>query len=151
LAGVGLTLGQATGDVVVTVTIAGSKLPGVQFTITASSNSLTVTPQSLAFSYNVGDPAPAAQTLSVGAQSGGTVPFTAAAVVAGDVPWLQIDTGGGSTPAAVQVSVVNLDVLAPGVYLGSIAVTSPLSNAALSVAVQLTIVDPNASSAVLRR
>ena len=151
LAGVGFTLGQATGDVMVTATIAGSKLPGVQFTITASSNLLTVAPQSLAFTYNVGDPAPAAQTLSIDAEGGGAVPFTAAAVVAGDAPWLQIDTASGSTPAAVQVSVVNLDMLAPGVYQGSIAMTSPLSNAALSEAVQLTIADPNAGSAVLRR
>jgi trimeric autotransporter adhesin len=151
LAGVGFTLGQATGDVVVTATIAGSKLPSVQFSLTASNNSLTVTPQSLAFSYNVGDPAPAAQTLSIGSQGGGAVPFAVAAVVAGDVPWVQIDNAGGSTPAAVQVSVVNLDMLAPGVYQGSIAVTSTLSNAAQSVAVQLTIADPNASSPALRR
>jgi len=95
--------------------------------------------QSLAFSYNVGDPAPAAQTLAVAAQGGGVVPFTIAAAVTGDVQWLQIDTTSGSTPASVQVSLVNLDMLAPGVYLGSITVTSPLSNTTQSIAVQLTV------------
>jgi hypothetical protein len=141
LAGVGLTLGPTAGDVVVTATIAGSKLSPVQFTVTATASSLTVNSQSLAFSYNVGDPAPAVQSLAVAAQGGGVVPFTIAAAVTGDVQWLQIDTTGGSTPASVQVSVVNLDMLAPGVYLGSITVTSPLSNTAQSVAVQLTVAD----------
>ena len=145
LAGVGLTLAAAAGDVVVTATIAGGKLSPVQFTLTASSSSLTVDSQALAFSYNVGDPSPAVQTLTVAAQGGGVVPFTVAAAVTGDVQWLQVDTSSGSTPASVQVSVVNLDMLAPGVYLGSITVAPPLSNTAQSVAVQLTITDPNGS------
>jgi len=113
----------------------------VQFTVTASSSSLTVDSQSLAFSYHVGDPAPAVQTLAVAAQGGGVVPFTIAAAVTGDVQWLQVDTSSGSTPASVQVSVVNLDMLEPGVYLGSVTVTSPLSKTSQSVAVQLTV-DP---------
>jgi hypothetical protein len=139
LAGVAVTLGTVAGDVVVAATIAGSKLSPAQFTVTALDNSLTVNSQSLTFSYNVGDPAPAAQTLAVGAQGGAVVPFTAVMAVTGDVQWLQIDTTSGRTPASIQVSVVNLDMLAPGVYLGSISVTSTLNNMAQSVGVQLTV------------
>jgi hypothetical protein len=139
LAGVAVTLGPVAGDVVVTATIAGSKLSPVQFTLTALNSSLTVNSQSLAFSYNVGDPAPAAQTLAVAAQGGGVLPFTITAAVSGDVQWLQIDTATGRTPATVQVSVVNFDILAPGVYVGSITVTSTLNNMAQSVVVQLTV------------
>jgi sugar lactone lactonase YvrE len=141
MAGAGLTLGPSAGNVTVTATVAGGKLSPVQFTVTASSSSLTVDSQSLAFSYHVGDPAPAVQTLAVAAQGGGVVPFTIAAAVTGDVQWLQVDTSSGSTPASVQVSVVNLDMLEPGVYLGSVTVTSPLSKTSQSVAVQLTV-DP---------
>jgi hypothetical protein len=93
----------------------------------------------------VRDPAPAAQTLAIGATGGGVVLFTAVAAVTGDAQWLQIDTASGRTPASIQVTVVNLDMLSSGVYQGSITVTSPLGNSVQSVAVQLTVADPSAS------
>jgi sugar lactone lactonase YvrE len=144
-AGVALTLGPAAGDVVVTAKIMGSNLPTAQFTVTASSSSLTVTPQLLAFSYNVGDPAPAAQTLAISVPGGGSVPFMTVLAVSGDVQWLQVDKVVGSTPASIQLSVVNLDMLAPGVYQGSVTLTALIgASDPQSVAVQLTITDPNA-------
>jgi hypothetical protein len=126
----------------------GSALPAAQFTLTASSSSLTVTPQSLVFSYNVGDPTPAVQTLAISAQGGGSVPFMTVLAVSGDVQWLQVDKAVGSTPASIQLSVVNLDMLAPGVYQGSVTLTALIgASEPQSVAVQLTITDPSAGAA----
>ncbi len=120
-AGVGVTLGPATGSVIITAMIAGGSAPGVQFTLTAAD--LMLNPQSLVFSYNLGDPAPAPQTLALGTVSGNPLSFTTAVGVTGAIPWLQVDTASGSTPASVQVT-VNPGMLGAGLYQGTITVTA---------------------------
>ncbi len=146
VAGVGVTLGSGFGSAVITAALAGSTLPPVQFTVTTA-DSLTLNPQSLSFSYNLGDPAPAPQTLTVGSLSGGALAFATGIGVTGDTIWMQVDTANGSTPANVQVSLANLDSLIAGAYSGSITVTSLTAlPATQSVPVVLTVVDPNAVS-----
>jgi hypothetical protein len=116
-----------------------------------TADSLTLNPQSLAFSYNLGDPTPAPRPLAISSASGAAIPFTTGIAVAGATSWLQIDTANGNTPAAAQVGVV-IDSLGAGVYQGSITVTSPNAiPASLSVPVVLTVVDPSAASPSARR
>jgi sugar lactone lactonase YvrE len=144
----GLAAGAYTGTV--TIASAGA-FNSVAIAITLNlmpANSLTLNPASLAFTYNLGDDPPIPQTLAVGTALNGAMTFSTAVTVDSDVPWLQVDTASGTTPASIQVSVTNLDMLDPGIYTGTIAVTAPNANPASSpVVVQLQIVDPNVSSA----
>jgi hypothetical protein len=159
----GLTL-SASGTITGTPTAPGTSSFTVQVTDSASAtitqmltlaiappsaaNPPALNPQSLQFSYNLGDPPPDPQTVMVGPAGDAPLSFTATVSVDGDVPWLQIDTAAGATPANIQVAVANIDMLAPGVYQGVITVTAPDAGPpSQTVAVQLTIVDPNAATA----
>jgi sugar lactone lactonase YvrE len=142
----GLAAGAYTGTV--TIASAGA-FNGVAIAITlnlTAANALTLNPPSLAFTYNLGDDPPMPQTLAVGAALNGALAFSTAVTVDSDVPWLLVDTASGTTPASIQVSVTSLDMLDPGAYGGMITVSAPNANPVV-VAVQLQIVDPNASSA----
>jgi hypothetical protein len=111
----GLAAGTYNGSV--TVTAAGStgspKSVPVTFNVTATTSTLTVTPSSLTFAFQVGGTTPAAQTLTV---SGVASTFTAAA---SGGTWLTATAATGS--ASVRVSTTGL---AAGRYNGSVTITA---------------------------
>lgn len=125
----------AAGTYNATVTIASRSntvLVPVTLAVKASAAKLAVSPGSLAFSFQQGGGAPAAQSLSV-TSSSGTVSFTDSA---SGGSWLSVSRTSGSTPASIGVS-VNTGSLAAGTYTGSVAVSSRAGSA--TVPVRLTV------------
>jgi hypothetical protein len=115
-------LAAATYSGSVTIAAAGSTgspvtVP-VTFNVTAAGPpTLTVSPPSLTFNYQIGGAAPAAQTLTVG---GVATTFTASASPSGS--WLSVSpTTGGTTSASVSVSTTGL---AAAIYSGSVTITA---------------------------
>jgi len=108
-------------QIVVTLTVSG---PG----------QLAVTPAQLSFASPVGGPAPASQTLSVGAVS--PIAFTAVAAASSNAKWLSVTPASGTTPAALSVSANPAGLLA-GTYLAGITLT-PTSGSGTAVTVMVT-------------
>jgi uncharacterized protein (TIGR03437 family) len=107
-------------EIPVTITINGSP-------------TLTAAPTSLAFTYQIGAAAPAAQSLALAAGTA-AVNFTATSPGA----WLTLTPAHGSTPGSVLVT-VNPAGLAAGTYGGNISVTAVGAANTLSVPVTLTV------------
>ncbi len=108
----------------------------VNFNVTAPP-AVNVSPNSLAFAYQVGGAAPQAQTVAVSEYGviNGQQAFTAA--VASGGTWLSVSPTSGTTTATLAVR-VSPTGLAPGVYNGSVSVT-PTGGSAASVPVTLTV------------
>lgn len=132
----GLSAGTYTG----TVSIAASGASGspktvaVTLTVTATSlPTLSTTPASLSFTYQIGGSTPVAQPVSV-ASSSSASSFTAAT----SATWLAVTPTSGSTGSSVSVS-VNPSGLAAGTYSGNVTITSSgASNSPKSIPVTLT-------------
>lgn len=110
---------------------------------------LTGTPSLLSFIAQLGGgAAPAAQTISIG----GSVPglsYSAAATTGSGVNWLTLPSGAaGTVPALLQVGVTGYDPLTPGIYSGSIVITSQSTNGPVIVPVTLTVVAAQTAFAV---
>lgn len=75
----------------------------------------------LKFLYQVGDPAPATQTLNVTSTSG---PVTVNAKASSDAGWLSVTPSTGTTPQAITVT-VNPTGLTANTYSGSVTISSP--------------------------
>jgi Viral BACON domain len=109
--------------VAVTLTVAAAQLP-----------TLTATPASLSFTYQIGGSTPAAQPVSL-TSSGSAVSFTATT----SATWLGVTPTSGSTGSSVSVS-VNPSGLAAGTYSGNVTITSSgASNSPKSIPVTLTV------------
>ncbi len=103
---------------------------------------IAVTPATLAFSFQVGGTAPAAQQITV-TSTGGAVAFSAAASTKDGGNWLKLSATSGQTSGGAA-SNINVSVdpagLAAGTYTGTISITSPLAgNSPQTVAVTLTV------------
>ncbi len=96
----------------------------------------------LSFTASAGGPAPAPQTVSLTCSSG-AASFTASAV--SSQAWLSVGPLGGTTPAALTVS-VNPAGLVAGSYMGSINAAGSACNSAPAVTVTMTV---TAASAVV--
>ncbi|MGH9666852.1 MAG: beta strand repeat-containing protein, partial [Bryobacteraceae bacterium] len=107
----------------VTVTVAGSSAVGGGVLLLAN-------PAALTFTAQAGGTA-SSQVISLSATSG-TVAFTASA----STNWLTV-TATGSTPATIQVAIVNSSTLTPGIYNGTVTV-APASGSPLQIPVTLT-------------
>jgi hypothetical protein len=133
----GLAAGTYTGSVSITAsgTSNSSKTVGVTLTVTAAAlPSLTATPASLSFSYQLGGSTLAAQNVSV-ASSGSAVSYT----VSTSATWLLAAPASGATPGSVAVS-VNPTGLSAGTYSGAVSLTSSgASNSPVKIAVTLTV------------
>ena len=130
----GLAPGIYNGSI--TVTPSGGVAQTVPVTLTVTTQaSLAATPNPLAFSYTAGNPAPAAQIVSV-TSSGAAVTFTATATSNG---WLSVTPSSATTPASLSVS-VNPASLGAGVYNGSIALAG--AGGSVDIAVSLTVIAP---------
>jgi hypothetical protein len=135
----GLAAGNYTGHVIVTA--AGVTNSPMSVTVTlavtaAQTHALTAAPSALAFSMVLGGAAPAAQTLTVGENPAGALPFT----ITGDQPWINMSFFSGTTPGTIQVSVTNLNGMAAGNYSGHLIVSAAgVSNSPMSIPVTLAI------------
>ena len=111
---------------------------GQTFTViqAAGLSSLNTAAGSLAFTYQIGGAAPAAQTITA-YSSGSPLNFTASASSVGN--WLFVSPASGVTSAVLSVF-VNPAGLAAGAYVGSVTVSSPGSaNGAQTEPVTLTV------------
>ena len=130
----GLAVGTYTGSVVVTSSSASNSPKTIPVTLTISPPALTVSPNSLVFTYIQGGTIPTPQMLSVGS-TGAALSFT---VNTSGGTWLTA-TGSGNTPGSVSVS-VNTTSLSGGTYSGSAVVSSPTaSNTPQTIPVTLTV------------
>jgi uncharacterized protein (TIGR03437 family) len=137
-ANAGLQPGTYNGTVTITSAgAAGSPLTvNVALTVVAP-QTISVTPATLNFTYNIGATAPTAQTVSL-SSSGGNAAFTA--TVSQNTSWLSVSPASGSTPTQLTVN-ANPTGLGAGNYTGTIAITSPssASTPAASITVNLTV------------
>ncbi|HVO98891.1 MAG TPA: hypothetical protein VMT15_12525 [Bryobacteraceae bacterium] len=122
-------------------TTATSATVNVTLTVTPA-QTVTVSPTSLAFSYQLGGAAPGAQTLTV-ASPGTAVSVTAAASTTGSPSnWLSVTPTSGTTDPRtglpLNVSIATTGFTTPGTYNGTIAIT-PAGSAPISVGVTFTV------------
>jgi sugar lactone lactonase YvrE len=118
---------------------AGTQLASVAVTLNVTAQ-LTVSPQSLSFTWSQGDPnLPAAKSLSVFSNPSGSS-YTASAATATGGSWLSVSGAAGNTPGAFPVSVAP-GSLSAGTYSGSVTVSAPGAGST-SVPVTLTVKSP---------
>ena len=99
---------------------------------------LSVAPGSLAFSAVAGGAQPAARTLSVANDGGGSLAFTAS----DDAPWLSVSPGSGTAPQALTVTASTAG-LAAGTYQATVTVAAPgVTGAPATIPVTLTVAPP---------
>ena len=110
----------------------------VTFTPSAATGAtVTATPSSLSFSYNVGDAAPAAQLVHV-TNATAIVGFNVTTTTQNNGTWLSVNPTFSGTPGDVAVT-VNPVNLQPGTYTGSVILTPTSGGAATTVSVTLTV------------
>ena len=101
---------------------------------TASAQLISVSPQTLSFTYQVGGQSPASQNLSLTASS----PTQFSVTISG-APWLAVSPSSGLTPSTLNASLVNPASLTPGTYTGSIIIGPPASTDAIKTVVSVTL------------
>ncbi len=115
--------------------------------VLSSVPSLIGSPQSLTFTYPLGGPTPAVQTLSVsGPNSAGNYNFNVTAATSTGGNWLSTSPTSGTTPSSVNVS-VNPSGLAAGSYSGTLTLTAT-GTGSLTVPVTLTVTSAASTLAV---
>jgi uncharacterized protein (TIGR03437 family) len=131
----GLTAGTYGGSITVTPASGTAQTVAVTLTVTAVS-SISVTPNTLAFTYRTGDNEPATQPLSVSGL--GAVDFAAAASSSG---WLSVTPTSGTAPATLTVSAY-ADQLGAGNYTGTITITAASGGALVTINVTCSVTAP---------
>jgi len=102
---------------------------------------LSASPLSLSFSYQINGPATPSQTLTVSSSPAVATSFTAAT---SGGSWLSVTPTSGSTSATLMVSVITTG-LSAGTYSGMVTITaSGASNSPYPVQVNLTVTNPGA-------
>jgi uncharacterized protein (TIGR03437 family) len=149
----GAALNQGTYGGVVNIKAPGATNTPLVVNVTlviGPSQSLTVGPSSLTFSYQLGANTPSSQTVQVGSTTGMSLAFTAVATtsIAGTIDnaaatpnFLSVSPASGMTPAILTVSLKRdiLAGLAPGAYQGLITLSSPnLANQNVAVSLNVT-------------
>jgi uncharacterized protein (TIGR03437 family) len=120
----GLDPGTYYGTITVTPSAANNSPQTVSVTLTVSAAAtLTISPATLSFVFQIGGVAPAAQSLSLGS-SGTALPFSASATTTSGGSWLSVAQNTGTTPANLGVSVKPAG-LGTGLYSGNITINSP--------------------------
>uniref|UniRef100_Q01S71 BACON domain-containing protein n=1 Tax=Solibacter usitatus (strain Ellin6076) TaxID=234267 RepID=Q01S71_SOLUE len=110
------------------------------FTVTQQglSGTITASPLSLSFSYQLLGAQPTDTQLTL-TSPGAALPFTVGAGTASGGNWLAVSNNSQTLPAVVNIS-VNTAGLVAGVYQGTITVASPLAtNSPVSIPVTLTV------------
>ena len=145
----GSQLPQGTFQGVVTVIVPGAGNSPLYIPVTLTVGApptLSVSPSSVSFSYASGSATlPAAQTVQV-TSTGGNVPFNAAFTpspsIANRGNFITVTPPSGTTPATLNLAVNStiLATLSPGVYTGTVTVSSPnIANGSQTVNVTLTV------------
>ncbi len=138
----GLPIGSYTGKVMVAALAAGAatQTVAVSLTVKAPPISLSVSPASLTFNYQVGTAAPVVQNLAVGS-SGTFLSYTTSATSTGN--WLRVTPPTGLVFAAFPATVAAVadpTGLFPGTYAGKITLAAAgASNPTQTINVSLVI------------
>lgn len=131
-----LTAGTYTGTVRISVPDSeNARQVSVTFKVTSGSAHLTVTPNTLGFSHQMGGTVLASQNLSVRSSTGSAVKFTAS--VTSGSGWLSASPASGTTPGAVTVS-VHPGSLAVGTHTGAVAISSSIGSVTVTVTLTVT-------------
>ncbi len=105
----------------VTIAAAGATSQPINVTLVVSSTpTISASPGSLSFVYQIGQTAPAAQLVNIGGSSG--LAFTATAATNSGGSWLSV-TSTGTTPQSVSVAVATLGLTA-NTYTGTITIAA---------------------------
>ena len=132
-----LAAGTYTGTVSISSATASNspKTVAVTLTVTAAAlPTISASPASLNFAYQIGSSTPASQTVAI-ASSGSAVSFTTAT----SATWLSATPASGTTQGNVAVS-INPSGLAAGSYTGNVTINSAgASNSPKSIPVSLTV------------
>jgi hypothetical protein len=122
----GLGVNTYNGQVTITASSGATEIIKVKLEVTAPvlllPTVLTVKPDTLTYTYRVGDTVPSSQTVTIGLSGGAAVTCTATS----DSTWLSISpstmSGNSTTYASVNVDTSGLD---PGVHKGKITLNAP--------------------------
>jgi uncharacterized protein (TIGR03437 family) len=133
-----LGTGSYAGSVIITASGATGSPITIPVTITVGpAQSLAVTPPTLAFSYVLNAPAPAAQTVTL-TSTGGSAPYAVMTTTADGSTWLQVTPASGTTPATLSVSISTAG-LAAGNYSGTVTLSSTTAAQTATFTVSLTV------------
>jgi hypothetical protein len=134
-----LAPGSYTGNLAITPQ-GGGTVVNVPVSLTVSAPpTVSATPATLTFTWRVGDPNPASQTLTV---NPATPALAFGVTVSPANAWLSATPATGTTPGTVTVS-INPTGLAAGSYTGTVTVAGTGSAAgSTAVAVSLTVTAP---------
>ena len=134
-----LGVGQYAGQVIITSTGAtGSPITIPVVLNVVNPQTATVSPTSLSFNYNVGQTAPAAQTLTI--TSSTQIPITATVQASNPGGWLQVTPTQTNAPGTLSVSVQPTSLTASATpYTGTITLSSPNLLNPVTVPVSLTV------------
>jgi uncharacterized protein (TIGR03437 family) len=120
-------LAANTYNGVVTIAAPGVVSQTVNVTLVVSASpTISASPSSLTFNYQIGTSAPAAQTITIGGSSG--LSFTSTIATTSGGSWLSVgSTGTGTVPGVISVSLITsaLTTAGPGTYHGTITVAAP--------------------------
>lgn len=132
-----LAAGTYTGTVSINAPGASNSPKTVPITLTvtaAALPTLSVSPASLAYTYQIGGSTPAAQAVAA-TSSGSAAGYTSAT----SATWLSVAPASGTTPGTLSAS-VNPSGLTAGTYTGNVTITSAAtSNTPKTVPVTLTV------------
>ncbi len=143
----GLAVGTYTGVINVMAPTAGNPTLAVPVTLNiAAGPVLQFNVHSLSFAYQVGQPQPLSQTVTIGSDAG-TVGYTVATQTGNMVPWLNVSATSGNAPGSLVVSVTTTG-LAVGTYTGTVSITPSVSNSNPQT-IQVTLVVSNTALIVL--
>jgi hypothetical protein len=135
----GLAAGSYSGHVIVSAAgVANSPMSiPVMLTVAAgqTTSTLTAAPSVISFSGVAGGSAPATQSLTIGENPAGAVPFT----VTADQAWMTLSAASGTTSSTIQVG-AKTSGLAAGNYTGHVIVSAAgVTNSPMSVTVTLAV------------
>jgi uncharacterized protein (TIGR03437 family) len=116
----GLAVGQYTGTITISPASGAAQLVTVTLNVTSPAV-LSAAPAPLAFTYQQGSTAPAAQVLGV-SSNGTPVNISVSAATQSGVSWLSVSPSAAATTANLSVTVSPIG-LPPGSYSGSVVVT----------------------------
>jgi len=115
----------------------------------ASSTSITVSPASVTFSYQVGSSTlPASSKVTVTLPTGTPSSTVVVAQESSSPAWLVVTPSSGYSPLALTVN-ANPTGLPPGTYPGSIAISTTPTTMTLTIPVTLTVSNPPSSLVVI--
>jgi uncharacterized protein (TIGR03437 family) len=131
-----LPVGSYKGNV--TVTSAGSTGSPITIPVTlnvVASQTLTVTPVTVNFTYFVGQPAPASQTVQISASANTTY----STQVSSSATWLQVAPATGNVPGSLSITVNPAGLTTAGNLTGTITVSSPAAAQPAIITVNLAV------------